>query len=86
MNQVEAHPVVIRVTGHTILSGRAFGEKTGMISAMFCHSLPDFSVAIKTFELRTPEGNGMTLCAMCRAFKDTVRLCQGSRRDLRLRS
>lgn len=86
MDQVEAHPIVIRVAGHTIFAGRAFGEEPGVISAMLGHSLCDLGVTIETFELGASERNCMALCAMGRAFKETVRLRQRSRGDLRPRS
>lgn len=86
MNQVEALSIVIRVAGHAIFAGRAFGEETGVISAMLRHSLCNLSVTIETFELRASERNCMALCAMGRAFKETVRLRQRSRGDLRLRN
>lgn len=86
MNQVEALSIVIRVAGHAIFAGRAFGEEAGVISAMLRHSLRNLGVAIKAFKLGASERNCMALCAMGRAFKETVRLCQRSRGDLRPRS
>lgn len=74
------------MTGHTIFAGRAFGEKAGVISAMLGQSLRNLGVAIKAFKLGASERNCMALCAMRRAFKETVRLRQRSRGDLRPRS
>lgn len=79
MNQAEVHAIVIGVTGHAFFPRRAFGEETGVISAMLHHSLGDLCVTIEAFELRAPERNSVALRALGRAFEETVRLRQGSR-------